>query len=167
MSRAEEKRGPLTSQPGKVSSFLLILKPSNTLWKGYISDSKGACAPPPLEGPGARQMISTPLSRSPQKRRGFSSELQLFHLHQASNLSPEAAGTRRGQTSRPLPYQAPPAGASQTSPTPSRNCQQGFPAHTCQGGLHSPGPALHHPTAPEQGSTAWHTGPMWDGGSRK
>lgn len=32
---------------------------------------------------------------APQGRRGFSSELQFFHLHQASSLNPEAAWTRR------------------------------------------------------------------------
>lgn len=68
VSRAEEKGGPLNSLPGKVSPFPFLLKPSNTLWEGCISDSKAACATPTLGGSGADRWFS-PLNLGPQERR--------------------------------------------------------------------------------------------------
>lgn len=150
--------------------FLLspfVLKSSNCPWKGCISLIMCHTISGRFWSRTGGFLSS---AWAPQGKRAFSSELQSLHLHQASSLNPEAAGTRRGQPSRPPPGQAPPAEASQTSPPPSHNCQQGSPAHTCRGGLHTrPPPASSPPVppAPEPGSTGWHTDPMWDGGSRK
>lgn len=86
---------------------------------------------------------------APQGRTGFSSELLSLHLHQASRLRPEAAGTRRGQPSRPPQARLPLLEQAGPPLPPSHNCQQGSPAHTCHGGLHSqPRPGSSPPIPP-------------------
>lgn len=95
------------------------------------------CATPSLGGSRAGQVVLPPPPGAPQGRTGSSSELLSLLLHQASSLRPEAAGTRRGQPSRPPQARLPLLEQAGPPLPPSHNCQQGSPAHTCHGGLHS------------------------------
>lgn len=83
-------------------------------------------------------MVLPPPPWAPQGRTGFSSELLslLLSLRQTSGLNPEAAGTGRGQPSRPPQARLPLLEQARPPLPPSHNCQQGSPAHTCHGGLH-------------------------------
>lgn len=147
LSRAVGKGGSTNSQPGTVSPFPFILKPSNSLCKGCISLMLKRHMHTIPRRFWSKTSGFLPLAGAPQGRRGFSSELRFFHLHQASSLNPEAAGPRRGQTSRLPPRQAPPVGAGQTFPPSSHSCQQGSPEHTCLGGLQThPRPARSPPS---------------------
>lgn len=93
--RSSRKRRPINSQPGKVSPFPFNLKPSNSLWRACISlILKGQVPHHPWEvlEPDRRFPL---LSLGPTRQERLPPELHFFHLHQASSLNPEAAGTRR------------------------------------------------------------------------
>lgn len=118
----------MNSQPGMVSPFPFRLKPSHSLGKGCTSlILKGHVPHQPWEVL-EQDTWFPPLS--PQGR--VFSELLFFHLHQASILTSEAAGTRRGQTSVLPPDQNPSAGESQISPPHSHTRQLRCLSHKCK-----------------------------------
>jgi hypothetical protein len=110
------------------------------LRKRCISLILKACTSPSLGGTGARLMVYSTFPPPPQYWSGFSSELQIFHLHQTSLSCMD----RTIQTSRPgSPYWKKTDTLSPPGPQlPTRDP----PANTCHKGLQGQ-PLLPHPAA--------------------